>query len=72
MEIENNATGKEVEKIVRELMEGENGKKIKQKSVGVEEIIRGGHGPTWFIIQKFRKFSQLAFIKMLAVWKVFR
>ncbi|XP_059439884.1 7-deoxyloganetin glucosyltransferase-like isoform X2 [Corylus avellana] len=30
MEIENNATRKEVEKIVRELMEGENGKKIKQ------------------------------------------
>jgi UDP:flavonoid glycosyltransferase YjiC (YdhE family) len=31
MEIENNATRKEVEKIVRELMEGENGKEIKQK-----------------------------------------
>ncbi|XP_059437775.1 7-deoxyloganetin glucosyltransferase-like [Corylus avellana] len=30
MEIENNATRKEVGKIVRELMEGENGKKIKQ------------------------------------------
>ncbi|XP_059437895.1 7-deoxyloganetin glucosyltransferase-like isoform X1 [Corylus avellana] len=30
MEIENNSTRKEVEKIVRKLMEGENGKKIKQ------------------------------------------
>ena len=50
MEIEFDIKREEVEKIVRELLEGDKGKKNEEKGHGVEKIGGRYHKSTWFLI----------------------
>ncbi|KAI7987368.1 UDP-glycosyltransferase 85A8 [Camellia lanceoleosa] len=45
MEIENNVKRDEVEKLVRELMEGENGKKMKNKAMEWKKLAEKASSP---------------------------
>jgi hypothetical protein len=48
MEIDSNVTGENVEKLVRELMEGEKGKHMKSKAMEWEKNSRRDHFSKWF------------------------
>ena len=50
MEIDFDIKKEEVEKIVKELLEVDKGKKIEEKGHGVAKIGGRGHKSTWFLI----------------------
>ncbi|TQD78858.1 hypothetical protein C1H46_035589 [Malus baccata] len=56
MEISNDVKRDEVEKLVKELMEGEKGKKMKNEVMERKKLAEAARWSTWFFICKLRQF----------------